>query len=301
MNQPNPSIRCPHCQLVNFATEQFCKRCKNNLQNHSNADVPPTVNININFPTPVQPQIRLNQGNQTQPQFQPNVQPQFQTLQNETQKLNESQISGYELQNQTGFEQWRNQQNPQNPQTKFPPVNNFQPQIYPPNFVPSNTQTVWRRGTELVMHRYGTMLPETCVKCGEQLAHSGGAYVRQKYRWHNPLVYIALISPLIYAILASVLSQRVTVDIPLCGNHLSERKTTGKFLIGGGVAGIAAIMFFGSFGYVGFSILIFLAAIIGISLGYEYSYKPLQISKIENDYVYLKNADGRFLNRLPHC
>ncbi len=300
MNQPNQSIRCPYCNLLNFANEHHCKRCKNNLQTDLNVETPPTVNININFPSPVQARVRFNQEAQFEPNFPPNSLDQFEPRSGnpETQKLNQNQISGYELQNQTGFEQWRNQQNqPSN----VPPAYNFQPQIYPPSHIPANTQTVWRRGTELVMHKHGTMLPDICVKCGDHLAHSNGSYIRQKYRWHNPLVYIALISPLIYIILASVLSQRAAIDIPLCGLHLKERKGTAIFLVGGGVAAIFAILFFGSFGYVGFSILIFLAAIIGITMGFEYFYKPLQISKIENDYIYLKNADGKFLNRLPYC
>ena len=155
---------------------------------------------------------------------------------------------------------------------------------------------------ELVVHRYGTSLPDVCVKCGGQIGgYAGGAYISQKYRWHNPLVYIALISPLIYCILAAALSQRVQVEIPLCGKHLAERRSTGKALVSGGAGAILAIIFFGSFGYVGFSIMLALAAFVGIVLGYEYAYKPLQISKIENDYIYLKNADNQYLSRLPPC
>lgn len=97
------------------------------------------------------------------------------------------------------------------------------------------------------------------------------------------------------------MSQRVQVEIPLCHKHLEDRQSTGKTLLGGGIAAIVAIFFFGSFGYIGFSLLLFLASLVGIVLGYEYSYKPLQISKIENDYIYLENADYEYLSRLPNC
>jgi hypothetical protein len=98
-----------------------------------------------------------------------------------------------------------------------------------------------------------------------------------------------------------VLSQRVEVDIPLCRRHLDDRKSTGNYLLGGGIAAMIAIFFFGSFGYIGFAFLIFFASLIGLTLGFEYSYKPLQISKIENDYVYLKNANNEYLSGLPNC
>ena len=113
--------------------------------------------------------------------------------------------------------------------------------VYPPPgyAMMNNANTVWRRGGELIVHQYAGHLPDVCVKCGEQIGgYAGGAYIRQKFRWHNPLVYIALISPLIYCILAAVLSQRVQIEIPLCGRHLEARQATGKMLLSSGVGAI---------------------------------------------------------------
>ena len=123
----------------------------------------------------------------------------------------------------------------------------------------------------------------------------------QKYRWHNPLVYIALISPLIYIILAAVLSQNATVDVPLCRRHLEDKKNTGRNLLLTGAAAAVGIFVLGSFGYVGLAILLFLGAIIGLPIAYNHLYKPLQISKIENDYVYLKGADEEYISQFPYC
>lgn len=285
MNQPNSTIRCPHCSFLNFASEAFCKQCKNNLQNTNYAADTNPVNININFPPAVQPRIN------TQSNYQPTQQPQF----NQPPFSENNQSSEYQLLNQTGFQQWQQDNRQMNPPMQTP---NYPP----PGYSMMNPGTVWRRGGELVVHRYAANLPDCCVKCGDQIGgYSGGAYIGQKFRWHNPLVYIALISPLIYCILAAVLSERVKVEIPLCSKHLEARKSTGKSLLSGGVAAVIAIFFFGSFGYIGLSFLIFFAALIGIVLGYEYAYKPLQISKIENDYIYLKNADNNYLSRLPPC
>jgi len=282
MNQPVSSLRCPQCNLLNFASEPFCKRCKINLQETRSAGEANTVNINISFPTGVQPRINTQQNvvGANTPQFA------------QTPPVDYAPTSEYQLQNQIGFEQWQQANVPVN--TRFYPP--------PPAGYPMQSPTVWRRGGELVVHRYAGALPERCVKCNEYISdYSSGAYIKQKYRWHNPLVYIALLSPLIYVILSLVLSQRVEVDIPLCRRHLDDRKSTGNYLLGGGIAAMIAIFFFGSFGYIGFAFLIFFASLIGLTLGFEYSYKPLQISKIENDYVYLKNANNEYLSGLPNC
>ena len=163
------------------------------------------------------------------------------------------------------------------------------------------TSGILRHGKEVVVHRNASM-PDRCVKCNQPLAaHDSGGFARQKYRWHNPLVYIALISPLIYVILSLVLSHRMTVDIPLCYAHLEDRKKTGSHLLGAGIVSVIAVFFFASVGYGGFAFLLFLAAIIGLPLAYEYTYKPLQASKMENDYIYLKGASEEYIRNLPYC
>lgn len=310
MNQPNSSVRCPHCNLLNFASDPFCKRCKNSLQTNNQAGDPNSFNINININSPVQPRLNVTQNNQPQPP--PSAPPQQFAPPNLPHLPPPAQISGndsseYKLLNQDGFRQWQQEenggQNPPNNNQTYPPVNtsNYPVPVYPPNYYPANSQTLWRRGSELVMHRYAGTMPDCCVKCGQSISTAGGAFIRQKYRWHNPLVYIALISPLIYIILSAVLSQRGSIEVPLCSRHLEDRKKTGKFLLGGGIAAFLAIFFLASVGSGGFAFLVFVAALIGISLGYEYSYKTLRVSKIDDNYIYLKNADNQFLNRLPPC
>lgn len=190
----------------------------------------------------------------------------------------------------------------------YPPnQNNYQswtgdnPQNYPPTYSGYQSQGAWKSNQYLVVHKNG-ILPDRCVKCNDGVtAHRNGHNVRQKYRWHNPLVYIALISPLIYIILASVLSQTVYINLPMCGKHLEERETVKNYLVGGGVFAFLAVFFFGYFGAVGLAILMGLGSIFGITMVYEFMYKPLNINKIENDYIYLKGADKSFLESLPYC
>ena len=256
-----------------------------------------TLNININLQTPVD-KININSPNTAQMNFQPPPQ-QPQLPDDQRNEYPES----YQPQNQTGFEQWQQMNAQMNAQMNSPQQMN--PQAYSPSFPHPHQQPlggIYRHGKEVVVHK-NAMMPERCVKCNEQLSgyNSGGGFVRQKYRWHNPLVYIALISPLIYIIIAAVLSQNATVDVPLCQKHLDYKNSTGNKLLISGVGSIFAIFLFGSLGYAGLAFLIFFAAIIGLPLAYTYLYKPLQISKIENDYVYLKGVSDEFIDQLPYC
>lgn len=284
--------KCSNCNLVNFATALYCKRCRAPFQpNEENIDRQ-TINININIPTPVD-NTNINAPRREQPNYPPQTQqltpPQIQQNQN---------TDSYQPQNQTGFQQWQQM----NAQMNLPQQSS--PQAYNPAFPHPHQRPsggIYRHGKEVVVHK-NAMMPERCVKCNDHIfGYEAGGFVQQKYRWHSPLIYIALISPLIYLILAVVLSRNATLDVPLCRKHLENKKSVGTNLsITGGVAAFA-IFFFGAMGYAGFAFLIFLAAIIGLPLAYTYLYKPLQVNKIENDYVYLKGVSEEYISQLPYC
>jgi hypothetical protein len=284
-----PSIKCPNCGLVNFATDEFCKRCQNSLNNLVFSSEGNTLVVNVNFP-------------QTAKQTVPGAEESF--PQENPPLDNQYQLPRFSQHQQHAFQPNYNQA----PPVLYPPNQNGYPnwspnapQNCPPNFSNYQTQGAWKSNQYLVVHKNG-LLPDRCVKCNDGVtAIRNGHNVRQKYRWHNPLVYIALISPLIYVILASVLSQTVYVDLPLCSKHIEERNSVKNYLLGGGVFAFLAVFFFGYFGAVGFAILLGIASIIGLSLTYECMYKPLKINKIENDYIYLQGADKSFLESLPYC
>lgn len=310
MNHPqHVSIKCPYCNLTNFASADYCKRCKNGLQPEtrgrtSQSGEGQTININISIPASpggahqAQPNINVNgilpsSPPPAMPQQQPSYQtrplpPQSRALPpraNSQYQTAPRQPGEYQLQNQTGFNQWQQMNAP------VP--------VAPPPFERVPEQGLYRRGVQLIVHKFSA-LPAFCVKCNDDLLYAGGEYVTQKYRWHHGAVYAALISPLIYVILATVLSKRATLEIPLCSKHLESRKTTGQFLIGGGVLSAVAVFLLLSAGSIAVGVMVFLAALIGITLIYEYSHKPLQSSKIEDDYVYLKGVDKAFLNRIGY-
>lgn len=198
----------------------------------------------------------------------------------------------YQLQNQDGFNQWRQQNEP------MPAPAAFNPFPYRP--APAYGG-VYRKGFDLVVHeRVG--LPPYCIKCDEEVSgSSGGAFLRQKFRWHHPAVYVAIISPMIYVILALALSKRATLDLPLCGTHMAKRRKMRNSLIGIGVFSLFAIIALTAANSIGWAFMVFLVTIIGIPLWCEYIYKPLRVDKMENDYVYLRGVHHKYLERLPPC
>jgi hypothetical protein len=264
--QTPPSIRCPHCKLINFSDVDTCKRCKNPLPHFSVDREPGTININISMPqaVAVQTPVPRTTSRPQEPRYQ----------------------GEYQVQNQTGFRQWQQINEP-------PPA--------PTPFFPEQNYGVWRRGTEIVMHKLAP-LPATCVKCGASAElHAGGSFHRHKFRWHHPAVYAAIISPIIYAILATVLSHRFPLDVPLCGDHGKARSDAGKLLGIAGVIGVILVILSFAAGWAGTGILLSLGTIIGLAIYYEHFYKALRVSRLEGDIAFIKGGDEAFLRQLPMC
>ncbi|MEI7729383.1 MAG: DUF4339 domain-containing protein [Verrucomicrobiota bacterium] len=103
---------------------------------------------------------------------------------------------------------------------------------------------LWRSGKYLVMKKGGT-LPDRCIKCN---APAEGYQLRRKLSWHNPLLYVLIFvcNPLIYILVAAVVSKRAVVGVGLCPAHRERRRkqitinlglcAAGFFMIGAGIA-----------------------------------------------------------------
>lgn len=282
------TIKCPACNLINFDSAQFCQRCKNPLRNLAYSNEGETMLVNPSPETAIRaaqpvPNIRKQALPEKQPQN--NLHQQLYRFQQEEEEDGDG--GG---QYQYGSSNQGSQHN-----------GFYEPGFQPPQRPQYKTGGgAWRSGTEVVLHKNAT-LPCCCVKCGEPYSSHNVQYSTQKFRWHNPLLYIALISPLIYCILSLALSERFSVDIPLCSSHLEERKTVKNFLIFGSLAALGAGAFFVFFDAVGMTILTFFIALLGLSVTHEYFYKPLRVKKVEKDYIYLQGASPSFLNSLPYC
>jgi hypothetical protein len=91
-------------------------------------------------------------------------------------------------------------------------------------FAPAGSPIV-RKGSMLMLPRPVpgqpvVLPPSICIRCGRP---ADGKPVSKNYYWHHPAVYIALLSPIIYIILALALRKNMKVTVPLCAQHAQRR------------------------------------------------------------------------------
>ncbi|HKF20423.1 MAG TPA: hypothetical protein VKE93_02575 [Candidatus Angelobacter sp.] len=83
-----------------------------------------------------------------------------------------------------------------------------------------------RQGSKLIVPAplpgQAAVLPPLCVKCG---AAADGKPVDKTYYWHHPALYVLLLSPLIYVIVALIVRKTMRVRLQLCAGHAKRRST----------------------------------------------------------------------------
>ncbi|HEV2021904.1 MAG TPA: zinc-ribbon domain-containing protein [Terriglobales bacterium] len=100
---------------------------------------------------------------------------------------------------------------------------------------PVAPSTAYRQGNRLVVPK-GAPLPPYCVKCGQPVT---GEPLKKIFFWHNPWLFlIALLSPIIYIIVAMIVRKRADVAIPMCDEHRQRRK---NLIIAAWVLGLGCI------------------------------------------------------------
>ncbi|MCA9155123.1 MAG: hypothetical protein R3C99_25070 [Pirellulaceae bacterium] len=176
-----------------------------------------------------------------------------------------------------------------------------QPAPMQPMYTPPQGMVgVWRYGTTLVMHK-DAKLPDVCVKSNEP-AH--GRTLKRKLHWHHPAIGLALLaSPLIYIILAAVLTKRATIHIGLSDPYFKRRRlmiAAGWLISLGSLAMfILSIALVDRFDAAPF--LIFLGVIgifVGLIVGTVGS-RMIRPVKITDTHVHVKGCHAEFLNRFP--
>ena len=162
---------------------------------------------------------------------------------------------------------------------------------------------IWRCGDHLIMHR-AAVLPDICVKSNEP---TGGYRLKRKLSWHHKAVFIAVISPLIYMILALALSKRATIEIGMSDHWRAIRRRrmwlTAIVMLGG------LGLFFGAFFVESqfpppspvVPLMIFggmLVGFVGLLFG-AISTRMVKPTKIDDHYIYLKGFHPEYLDRYP--
>jgi hypothetical protein len=99
---------------------------------------------------------------------------------------------------------------------------------------PNEGRGVWREADILVMAKIAR-LPRRCVKCNEPATNR----LRRTLYWHNPAIYLLLLSPVIYIIVALIIRKSLTFEVPLCDEHRARRRGAILFSWLLGLAGLA--------------------------------------------------------------
>ena len=267
------SIRCSNCDLVNFANQLTCRRCQASLSAPFRAAPQdyPTMPPNAAYRAPMQaPPGYYHAARPVAPAYPP-PQPQPAPYQ---------QTAGVYAP-------------PASPQQQYAYQGGVRGYIQTAP-AQAGTHGVWRRHGQVVMLKQAE-LPNSCVKCGSAVMDEEKARVR--LFWHHPALYIALFSPLLYAIIAAIFSKRATIYAGLCAQHKDSRRNkllTSLSLIIGGAVGFFFFLANGPTELAFVSALMFLAGAIVLCF-----YQPLKATEIDDTHIWLKGADKKFIDSLP--
>ena len=167
---------------------------------------------------------------------------------------------------------------------------------------------LWSDGNFLVA-RDRAEFPDRCVKCNES---AEGLRLKRVMRWHPSGYYLLiLLCTLAYAIVATVVSKTVTLEVGICPAHRRRRRKqiASAWLLG--LGGVGLILLFGAVAggprggpeeNPGLALLILAGVVMiltGLILGVIAS-KFLTIERIDKDKIArIKGACPEFLETLP--
>ncbi len=156
-------------------------------------------------------------------------------------------------------------------------------------------ERVWAEGPVLVTERFAE-LPDRCLKCN---APAAGFRKKLTLRWHKPGWYLlVLLNIIVYAIVASFVSNKAELRIALCPQHRSRHRT----MVGaawGAVLVPLVVFFFGlaqeSGGATVIGLLLFLAGIVFAIVATRIATPQ----RIDEHFAWVKGAGAPFLASLP--
>jgi hypothetical protein len=154
---------------------------------------------------------------------------------------------------------------------------------------------LWRDRGNFVMSR-DFPLPLACIVCGEPCERR----LKRVLRWHAPGWYIAFfISPLLYILVALIVSWRATIHVGVCARH--RRRRLWAILIGW--LSIPAGVFLMIAGAPSdYSVVFVLAGIVVMVTGLVYGVVVSRIvtpKRIDQYFIWLGAVHSSFLRDLP--
>jgi zinc ribbon protein len=165
---------------------------------------------------------------------------------------------------------------------------------------PAATSTARRVGAQLVVPRAGVSLPPNCIKCGKPSQST----LNKTFWWHNPVLFlIALISPIIYVIVALIVRKSCRLDVPLCEEHRDNYTVKRRV---GGLTMIASLLVPVVVGVIGkgsdnailAAILLFPVLLIAGAIVFGLA-GPIKPTNMDEQTATFKGAGESFLQLLP--
>ncbi len=163
-------------------------------------------------------------------------------------------------------------------------------------------QGVWRDGSQLVMCKDAD-LPARCVKTNEPTDRT----LRRRLTWHNPLIYILILSPLIYIIVALIVQKTANIYVGLSPAGFRSRRwgiaigwlsfLLGTVLFVVGVANSDSNRNSDNHWWIASLVGLF-GGLIGIIVGVIKS-RVVSATKITDSHVWLQGIHADYLATLP--
>jgi hypothetical protein len=192
-----------------------------------------------------------------------------------------------------------------NPFAELPPINPYAPpsiaaQAMPPQ--QAGLEGLWRQGDTLVMHKMAH-LPPICVKSNQFATQ----WLKRNLQWHNPWIALTLlISPLIYIIVALIVTKKATIHIGLTEEWFARRRTRmlittvlalgaiGLFALGIALTNQPGVEAGGALTILSSVVLLIVALAYG-----QYACRLIYPQRMDDSYIWLKGVSREFLDRLP--
>lgn len=157
---------------------------------------------------------------------------------------------------------------------------------------------VWRFLNLLVMDKRAS-LPRYCLRCGRPASTT----VKWHFSWHQPIIYLTLLANVIvYLVVALLVRKRARVELPLCDDHVQQRRvwlTLGSIAFLLGIA-LTIWTFYGD-DLTGAGCWLSLALVVGGLGTLAVASTPVSPRKIDDRFVWLKKVSPEYLERLPEA
>lgn len=169
-------------------------------------------------------------------------------------------------------------------------------------YAPATAVTpIVRQGSKLIFTvpalNQAVDLPPMCVRCG---AASNGKPVKKTFSWHHPALYILLVSPIIYVIVAVIVRKTMKINVTLCAQHAQRRTTAIIFAWLIPAIGVADIFVLSRFGVdPGVIVLIFIACLVAGLVIWAVAGNPIRPTSIDKYYGEFSGFCEAFLQQFP--